>query len=173
MQASHEPPSHRPHCSSTQQWVTPKLGLSSTPGQGIPTQAEVTGNSFIHNHQEESSPRNLPRSLPTDPHSPHACSTPGECTLSITWRFLRLPFSLTLGYRNRPDWKSLALWQLQGSFQEFFPPSVQSLTWRSRSQANKPHAVQYCVVTTIHGETNTSYPAGLTMADGLTDWLHT
>jgi hypothetical protein len=49
VQAFHEPPSHRPHCSSTQQWVTPELGLSSTPGQGIQTQAEVTGNSVIHN----------------------------------------------------------------------------------------------------------------------------
>jgi hypothetical protein len=106
VQAFHEPPSLRPHCSSTQQWVTPELGLSSTPGQGIQTQAEVTGNSVIHNHQEESSPRNLPRSLPTDPHSPHACSTPGECTFSVTWTVLRLPVSLTLGYRNRPDRKS-------------------------------------------------------------------
>jgi hypothetical protein len=106
VQAFHEPPSLRPHCSSAQQWVTPELGLSSTPGQGIQTQAEVTGNSVIHNHQEESSPRNLPRSLPTDPHSPHACSTPGECTFSVTWTVLRLPVSLTLGYRNRPDRKS-------------------------------------------------------------------
>jgi hypothetical protein len=106
MQAFHEPPSRRPHCSSTQQWVTPELGLSSTPGQGIQTQAEVTGNSVTHNHQEECSPRNLPRSLPTDPHSPHACSTPGECTFSVTWTVLRLPVSLTLGYRNRPDRKS-------------------------------------------------------------------
>jgi hypothetical protein len=45
-----------------------------------------------------------------------------------------------------------ALWQLQGSFQEFSSPSAHSLTWRSRSQANKPHAVQYCVVTTTHGK---------------------
>ena len=54
----------------------------------------------------ECSPRNLPRSLPTDPHSPHACSTPGECTFSVTWIVLRLPISLTLGYRNRSDRKS-------------------------------------------------------------------
>jgi hypothetical protein len=107
MQAFHEPPSHRPHCSSTQQWVTPEMGLSSTPGKGFQTQAEVTGNSVIHNHQEEISPRNLPHSLPTDPHSPHACSTPGECTFSITWTVLQLPVSLTLGYRNRLDQKSL------------------------------------------------------------------
>jgi hypothetical protein len=45
-----------------------------------------------------------------------------------------------------------ALWQLQGSFQEFSSPSAHSLTWRSRSQANKPHAVQYCVITTTHGK---------------------
>ena len=106
MQAFHEPPSRRPHCSSTQQWVTPELGLSSTPGQGIQTQAEVKGNSVTHNHQEECSPRNLPCSLPTDPHSPHACSTLGECTFSVTWTVLWLPVSLTLGYRNRPDRKS-------------------------------------------------------------------
>jgi hypothetical protein len=106
MQAFHEPPSRRPHCSSTQQWVTPDLGLSSTPGQGIQTQAEVTGNSVTHNHQEECSPKNLPCSLPTDPHSPHACSTPGECTFSVTWTVLRLPISLTLGCRNRPNRKS-------------------------------------------------------------------
>jgi hypothetical protein len=158
MQAFHEPPSRRPHCSSTQQWVTPELGLSSTPGKGIQTQAEVTGNSVIHNHQEESSPRNLPRSLPTDPHSPHACSTPGECTFSVTWTVLRLPVSLTLGYRNRPDGSLRALWQLQGSFQDFSPSSAHSLTWRSRSQANKPHAVQYCVVTTTHGENRHRLP---------------
>ena len=135
MQAFHKPPSRRPHCSSTQQWVTPELGLSSTPGQGIQTQAEVTGNSVTHNHQEECSPRNLPRSLPTDPHSPHACSTLGECNFSVTWKVLQLPVSLTLGYRNRPDRKSPTLWQLQGSFQEFSSPSAHSLTWRSRSQA--------------------------------------
>jgi hypothetical protein len=106
MQAFHKTPSYRPHCSSTQQWVTPDLGLSSTPGQGIQTQVEVIGNSVTHNHQEECSPRNLPRSLLTDPHSPHAYSTPGECTFSVTWTVLRLPISLALGYRNRQGWKS-------------------------------------------------------------------
>jgi hypothetical protein len=131
MQAFHKTPSYRPHCSSTQQWVTPDLGLSSTPGQGIQTQVEVIGNSVTHNHQEECSPRNLPRSLPTDPHSPHACSTPGECTFSVTWTVLRLPVSLALGYRNRPDQEvSRVLWQLQGSFQELSPSSARSLTWR-------------------------------------------
>jgi hypothetical protein len=54
----------------------------------------------------EFSPRNLPRSLPTDPHSPHACSTPGVYTFSVTWTVLRLLISLALGYRNRPDRKS-------------------------------------------------------------------
>jgi hypothetical protein len=52
------------------------------------------------------SPRNLLRSLPTDPHSPHACSTPGVYTFSVTWTVLRLLISLALGYRNRSDWKS-------------------------------------------------------------------
>jgi hypothetical protein len=52
------------------------------------------------------SPRNLSRSLPTDPHSPHACSTPGVYTFSVTWTVLRLLTSLALGYSNRPDRKS-------------------------------------------------------------------
>jgi hypothetical protein len=53
------------------------------------------------------SPRNLPRSLPTDPHSPHACFTPGVYTFSVTWIVLWLIIFLALGYRNRLDWKSL------------------------------------------------------------------
>ena len=106
MQAFHEPPIRRLHCSSTQQWVTRKLGLRSTPGKGIQTQAEVKGNSVIHNQQEESSPRNLRHSLPIDPHSPHACSTPGVYTFSVTWTVLRVLISLALGYRNRSDRKS-------------------------------------------------------------------
>ena len=52
------------------------------------------------------SARNLPRSLPTDPHSPHACFTPGVYTFSVTWIVLRLLSSLALGYNNRPDQKS-------------------------------------------------------------------
>jgi hypothetical protein len=50
-----------------------------------------------------------------------------------------------------------ALWQLQGSFQEFSSPSAHSLTWRSRSQANKPHAVQHCVVTTTTENTDNRF----------------
>jgi hypothetical protein len=158
MQAFHEPPSRRPHCSSTQQWVTPELGLSSTPGQGIQTQAEVTGNSVTHNHQEECSPRNLPRSLPTDPHSPHACSTPGECTFSVTWTVLRLPVSLTLGYRNRPDRKSRVLWQLQGSFQELSPSSAHSLTWRESLTGQQASRSPELRATTNTGKMDTGFP---------------
>jgi hypothetical protein len=36
--------------------------------------------------------------------------------------------------------------------------------------ANKPHTVQHCVATTTNGEkSNTGFPTGSTMADGLTD----
>jgi hypothetical protein len=42
-------------------------------------------------------------------------------------------------------------------FQEFSSPSVHSLTWRSRSQANKPHAVQHCVVTTTTENTDNRF----------------
>jgi hypothetical protein len=51
VQVFHEPPSLRPHCSSAHQWVTPELGLSSTPRQGILGWAEVTGKTK-HNHKE-------------------------------------------------------------------------------------------------------------------------
>jgi hypothetical protein len=152
MQAFHEPPSRRPHCSSTQQWVTPELGLSSTPGQGIQTQAEVTGNSVTHNHQEERSPgishAHCPQTLiphmPVPPQESAPSLSPGQsfgCQSPLPW---------VTGTDRTGSLR--ALWQLQGSFQEFSPPSAHSLTWRSRSQANKPHAVQYCVVTTTHGE---------------------
>jgi hypothetical protein len=52
------------------------------------------------------SPRNLSCSLPTDPHSPHAYSTLGVYTFSVTWTVLRLLTSLALGYSNMPDRKS-------------------------------------------------------------------
>jgi hypothetical protein len=96
MQAFHEPPSRRPHCSSTQQWVTPELGLSSTPGQGIQTQAEVTGNSVTHNHQEERSPgishAHCPQTLiphmPVPPQESAPSLSPGQsfgCQSPLPW----------------------------------------------------------------------------------------
>jgi hypothetical protein len=51
-------------------------------------------------------PRNLSCSLPIDPQSPHACSTPGVYTFSVTWTVLRLLISLALGYSNRSNRKS-------------------------------------------------------------------
>jgi hypothetical protein len=72
------------------------------------------------------------------------------------------------------DWTGSlrALWQLQGSFQELSPSSAHSLTWRSRSQANKPHAVQYCMVTTTHGNTDTGFPKPVQQSqDDLTDMI--
>jgi hypothetical protein len=48
---------------------------------------------------------------------------------------------------------------LLGSYRDFFQESssspAHSLTWRGRSQANKPHAVQCCVITTFHRKTQT------------------
>jgi hypothetical protein len=65
---------------------------------------------------------------------------------------------------------------LYGSYrdfsQEFSSPSVHSLTWRSRAQANKPHAVQHCVVTSIHGKTKTMLPTKVHLSqDNLTGWF--
>jgi hypothetical protein len=130
MQAFHEPPSRRPHCSSTQQWVTPELGLSSTPGQGIQTQAEVTGNSVTHNHQEERSPgishAHCPQTLiphmPVPPQESAPSLSPGQsfgCQSPLPW---------VTGTDRTGSLR--VLWQLQGSFQELSPSSAHSLTWR-------------------------------------------
>jgi hypothetical protein len=128
MQAFHEPPSHRPHCSSTQQWVTPELGLSSTPGQGIQTQAEVTGNSVTHNHQEERSPgishTHCPQTLIPHMHVPPQESAP---SLSLGESFgCHSPLPWVIGIDQTGSLP--VLWQLQGSFQELSPSSTHSLT---------------------------------------------
>jgi hypothetical protein len=43
----HEPPSLRPHYSSAQQWITPKLELSSTPRQGILARLRLQGKQHL------------------------------------------------------------------------------------------------------------------------------
>jgi hypothetical protein len=56
--------------------------------------------------RKEFTSKNHSRSLPKDPDSPHAYSTPGVYTFSVTWIVLQLLTSLALGYGNRPDHKS-------------------------------------------------------------------
>jgi hypothetical protein len=138
VQAFHEPPSLRPHYSSAQQWVTPELGLSSTPRQGILGWAEVTGKT-THSHMKGFSPRNHPHSLPTDPHSPYACSTPGVYTFSVTWTVLRLLTSHCLGLQQQTG---LEVSGLCGSYRV---PSMSSLLplctlslGENHSKVNKP-----------------------------------
>jgi hypothetical protein len=117
------------------------------------------------------SPRNLSRSLPTDPHSPHACSTPGVYTFSVTWTVLRLLTSLALGYNNRPDQKS------PGSVAATrFLPGVLSflctlsllervlLHWPTSHTQSSTAWPQQSI-----GKTDTGFPTGSTMANGLTD----
>jgi hypothetical protein len=158
MQAFHEPPSRRPHCSSTQQWVTPELGLSSTPGQGIQTQAKVTGNSVIHNHQEERSPgishAHCPQTL-----IPHMPVPPQESAPSLS------P-GQSFGCQSPLPWVTgTDQTEVSGFCGSYRVPSKSSLLplrtlspGGSRSQANKPHAVQYCVVTTTHRENRHRLP---------------
>jgi hypothetical protein len=121
------------------------------------------------------SPRNLSRSLPIDPHSPHACSTPRVYTFSITWTVLRLLTSLALGYSNRPDQKSpgsvtatgflpgvlsflCALSPLERDAHRPKPPVHPTSTPLSLGEresfatGHKPYAVQHCVATTTHGK---------------------
>jgi hypothetical protein len=148
MQTFHEPPSRRPHCSSTQQWVTPELGLSSTPGQGIQTQAEVTGNSVTHNHQEERSPgishTHCPQTLiphmPVPPQESAPSLSPGQsfgCQSPLPW---------VTGTDRTGSLR--VLWQLQGSFQELSPSSMHSLTWReSLTGQQASHSPELCATT--------------------------
>jgi hypothetical protein len=158
MQAFHEPPSRRPHCSSTQQWVTPELGLSSTPGQGIQTQAEVTGNSDIHNHQEERS-QESPTLTAHRPSFPTCLFHPRRVHLLC---HLDSPSAASLPYLGLQEQTGPEVSGFCGSYRV---PSKSSLLplrtlspGGSRSQANKPHAVQYCVVTTTHGENRHRLP---------------
>jgi hypothetical protein len=79
VQAFHEPPSLRPHCSSAQQWVTPELGPSSTPRQGILTRLRLQGKPHLE------SGRILPR-MPSYAHYsqtliPHMPVPPGSIHL--------------------------------------------------------------------------------------------
>jgi hypothetical protein len=131
------------------------------------------------------SPRNLPRSLPTDPHSPHACSTPGVYTFSVTWTVLRLLISLALGYRNRSDRKSPSSVAATG-----FLPGVLSFlralshleriahrptTYSSNLNhlshlervlhhwPTRPHAVSTAWSQQLTGKTDTGFPTGSTM----------
>ena len=156
MQAFHEPPSLRPHCSSAQQWVTPKLGPSSTPGQGIQTKAEVT-EKIAHT---QPSGRKLSQESPMltahRPSFPTCLFHPRRVHLLY---HLDSPSAASLPYLGLQEQTGPEFSGLQGSyrdsFQEFSSPSAHFLTWRSRSQAHKPHAVQYCAITTFHGKTQT------------------
>jgi hypothetical protein len=79
VQAFHEPPSLRPHCSSAQQWITPELGLSSTPRQGILARLRLQGKQHLE------SGRILPR-MPSYAHYyqtliPHMPVPPGSIHL--------------------------------------------------------------------------------------------
>jgi hypothetical protein len=76
VQASHEPPSLRPHCSSAQQWVTPELGPSSTLRKEILTRLRLQGKP--HRISGKALPKGvILRPLLPDSHSPHVYSTQG------------------------------------------------------------------------------------------------
>jgi hypothetical protein len=125
VQAFHEPPSLRPHCSSSQQWITPELGLSSTPRQGILTRLRLQGKQHLE------SGRILPR-MPSYAHYyqtliPHMPVPPGSIhlhkhspsvltSLSGSWQQAR---SGTLRARS---W----CWTLSG--RNHFPAN--SFTWK-------------------------------------------
>jgi hypothetical protein len=158
MQAFHEPPSHRPHCSSTQQWVTPEMGLSSTPGQGIQTQAEVTGIQSHTTTRKNALPRishaHCPQTLiphmPVPPQESAPSLSPGQsfsCQSPLPWV-------------TRIDWTGSlwVLWQLQGSFQEISPSSVHSLTWRELLTGQQASRSPELGATTNTGKMDTGFP---------------
>jgi hypothetical protein len=98
VQAFHEPPSLRPHCSLAQQWITPELGLSSTPRQGILVRLRLQGKQHLE------SGRILPR-MPSYAHYyqtliPHMPIPPGSIHFTSTVHPCQPP---SLGLDNRPD----------------------------------------------------------------------
>jgi hypothetical protein len=152
MQAFHEPPSRRPHCSSTQQWVTPELGLSSTPGQGIQTQAEVTGNSVTHNTRKNAL-QESPTLTAHRPSFPTCLFHPRRVHLLC---HLDSPSAASLPYLGLQEQTGPEVSGFCGSYRV---PSKSSLLplrtlspGGSRSQANKPHAVQNCVPQQTQGK---------------------
>jgi hypothetical protein len=70
---------HAPHHS--QKWITPKLRLNSTE-QGIPRLGR--DNMKLHSTKEGFPPRSHLHPQLIDSHSPHACSTPGVYTFTVT-----------------------------------------------------------------------------------------
>jgi hypothetical protein len=118
----------------------------------------------------ECSPRNLPCSLPTDPHSPHACSTPRECTFSVTWTVLQLPISLTLGYRNRLDWKSPGSMAATGFLPGVLSFPVHSLTWRESLTGQQ--ASRSPVLRSLNNPMGKQTQAFQKLDSAITGWLH-
>jgi hypothetical protein len=51
LQAFHEPPILIPHCSSAQQWITPEMGLSSNPRQGILARLSLQGKHHLESER--------------------------------------------------------------------------------------------------------------------------
>ena len=153
MQAFHEPPIRRLHCSSTQQWVTPELGLSSIPGQGIQTQAEVTGNSIHTQPPGRMLSQESPMLTAHRPSFPTCLFHPRRVLLLC---YLDSPSTANLPYLGLQEQTAPEVFGLYGSYRV---PSKSSLLplctlspGGSLSQANKPHAVQYYVVSTIPWE---------------------
>jgi hypothetical protein len=124
VQAFHKPPSLRPHCSSAQQWITPELGLSSTPRQEILARLRLQGKQHLE------SGRILPR-MPSYAHYyqtliPHMPVPPGSIHLHK-----HSPSVLTSLSRSHQQAGSGSLrawswcWTLSGRnlFQQHPPPS--------------------------------------------------
>jgi hypothetical protein len=80
--------------------------------------------------EEGFSPRSHLCPLLLDSRSPHACSTPGVYTFTVTKTVLRMLTSLALGFSNRPDRKSQSSVVATGLLPGVFTSSTHSLTWR-------------------------------------------
>jgi hypothetical protein len=68
--------------------------------------------------------------LHTDPRSPHACRTPGVYTFTVTQTILRMLTSISLGFNNKMDQKSLSSAAATRPLPRVLTSSEHSLTWR-------------------------------------------
>jgi hypothetical protein len=94
----------------SQQYVTPKLGLSSI-GQGNPRLGKVNERHTIY--EEGFSPRSHLCPLLIDSHSPHVCPTPGVYIFIVTKTVLRLLNLPCLGLQQQTG---LKFYEIYGSY---------------------------------------------------------
>jgi hypothetical protein len=139
----------------------PSWDRAPPPGKESRLRLRLQGRQHIHIQQEEALPE-ISTLTAHRPSFPTCLFHPRRVHLLC---HLDSPSAASLPYLGLQEQAGPEFSGLYGSYrdfsQEFSSPSAHSLTWRSRSQANKPHAVQCCAITTIHRNTDKCFPQRL------------